>query len=133
MIIEKARELGLALSESKEFIEMNEAQRAMELDEALMQKINRFNEMQSQIMELMSSKDEAQAEISMLSAEAEALRTELIKNETFVKMLETQVAFQTLMKRVNRVIGVCIGAEIDNDEDAATDCSGNCAGCHNCQ
>lgn len=133
MIIEKARELGIALSESEEFRAMNDAQRVMELDEALMQKLNRFNEIQSQIMEIMSSKDGAQAEISMLSAEAEALRTELIGNETFVKMLETQVAFQALMKRVNRVISVCIGAEIENDENEHTDCSGNCSGCHNCQ
>lgn len=130
MIIEKARELGIALSESQEFQAMNDAQRAMEQDEALMEKLNLFNEKQGRIMELMSSEEGAQAEISLLSAEMEALRTSLIENETFVEMLETQAAFQALMKRVNRAIGICIGAQMDDEQEDG--CGGNCSGCHGC-
>jgi cell fate (sporulation/competence/biofilm development) regulator YlbF (YheA/YmcA/DUF963 family) len=130
MIIEKARELGIALSESEEFVAMNEAQRAMERDESLMENLASFNEKQSRIMELMSSEDGAQAEISMLSTEMEALRTSLIENETFVKMLETQGAFQALMKRVNRAIGACIGADMEDEENGG--CGGGCSGCRGC-
>ena len=131
MIIEKARELGIALSESQEFQAMNDAQRAMEQDETLMEKLSLFNEKQSRIMELMSSEEGVQAEISLLSAEMEALRAALIENETFVNMLETQAAFQALMKRVNRAIGICIGAQME-DEEQESGCGGNCSGCHSC-
>jgi cell fate (sporulation/competence/biofilm development) regulator YlbF (YheA/YmcA/DUF963 family) len=109
---------------------MNDAQRAMEQDEALMEKLNLFNEKQGRIMELMSNEEGAQAEISLLSAEMEALRTSLIENEAFVEMLETQAAFQALMKRVNRAIGICIGAQMDDGQEDG--CGGNCSGCNGC-
>ncbi|HOG01890.1 MAG TPA: YlbF family regulator [Clostridia bacterium] len=130
MIIEKARELGIALSESEEFTAMNEAKLAMERDEALMEKLAAFNEKQSRIMEMMSEEEVSQAEISRLSAEMETLRTSLIEDETFVRMLETQGAFQALMKRVNRAIGVCIGADLEQEENGG--CGGDCAGCRGC-
>lgn len=130
MIIEKAKELGIALSESEEFRAMNEAERAMETDEGLMAKINEFNHKQSRIMELLSADEGDQAQISLLSAQMEALRTELIENEAFVKMLETQATFQALMKRVNRAIGMCIGADMEENEEAG--CGGHCSGCSGC-
>lgn len=130
MIIEKAKELGIALSESDEFRAMNDAQRAMEEDEALMAKLSDFNEKQNRMMELLSADEGDQAQVSLLSAQMEALRTQLIEDDTFVKMLETQTVFQALMKRVNRAIGLCIGAEIEDEEDAG--CGGNCSGCHGC-
>ncbi len=131
MIIEKARELGIALSESEEFRAMNEAKLAMERDEALMEKLAAFNEKQSSIMELMSGDDVSQAELSLLSSEMEAIRTSLIENDAFVRMLETQGAFQELMKRVNRAIGVCIGADMEEDGEGSG-CGGDCAGCRGC-
>ncbi len=130
MIIEKAKELGIALSESDEFRAMNDAQRAMEEDEALMAKLSDFNEKQNRMMELLSADEGDQAQVSLLSAQMEALRTQLIEDDTFVKMLETQTVFQALMKRVNRAIGLCIGAEIEDEEEAG--CGGNCSGCHGC-
>lgn len=130
MIIEKARELGIALSESEEYRAMNEAQLAMERDETLMAKLNEFNELQSRIMELMSDEDCAHDEINGLSARMEAVRAALIENDSFTRMLETQSAFQALMKRVNRAIGVCIGADMGDEN--AQGCGGNCAGCSGC-
>ncbi len=130
MIIEKARELGIALSESEEFTAMNDAQRAMEQDETLMERLNAFNAKQSRIMELMSGEENAQDEIGALSTQMEAIRTALLESETFVRMLETQSAFQELMKRVNRAIGVCIGADIESTEESG--CGGNCSGCRGC-
>ncbi len=130
MIIEKAKELGIALSESEEFRAMNEAQCAMETDKDLMGKINEFNHKQSRIMELLGADEGDQAQINALSAQLEALRTELVENEAFVKMLETQSTFQALMQRVNRAIGMCIGADVEENEE--TGCGGQCSGCSGC-
>ena len=54
MIIEKARELGIAISESEEFINMTRTREAMEADEQLMANLNEYNAMQQSIMDIMS-------------------------------------------------------------------------------
>lgn len=132
MIIEKARELGIALSESDEFRNMSEAQRAMELDTAIMAKLDEFNSRQSRIMEVMSGEESDPDEMSALSTQMEAIRGQLLTEEKFVKMLETQAAFEALMKRVNRAIGVCIGADMSEDDEEGHNCGGDCSGCSGC-
>lgn len=42
MILEKARELGIALSESDEFINMTRTREAMEADTQLMDELNEY-------------------------------------------------------------------------------------------
>lgn len=132
MIIDKARELGIALSETEEFKNMNEAQRAMELDSEIMAKLDEFNSKQSRIMEVMSGEESDPDEMSALSTQMEAIRGQLLAEEKFVKMLEAQAAFEALMKRVNRAIGVCIGAEMTEDDDGTHSCGGDCSGCSGC-
>ncbi len=132
MIIDKARELGIALSETEEFKNMNEAQRAMELDSEIMAKLDEFNSKQSRIMEVMSGEESDPDEMSALSTQMEAIRGQLLAEEKFVKMLEAQAAFEALMKRVNRAIGVCIGAEMTEDDDETHSCGGDCSGCSGC-
>ena len=49
MILEKARELGIALSESDEFINMTRTREAMEADTQLMDELNEYNAMSERI------------------------------------------------------------------------------------
>ena len=75
-----------------------------------------------------------------MSRDIERLHDELIANETFRAMLEAQAEFQQLMKRVNAIIGMCIGAENraeetddgEDDEGGCGGCSGCCANCSGC-
>ena len=101
MILEKARELGIALSESDEFINMTRTREAMEADTQLMDELNEYNAMQESIARLLTMDGDNQAEIQQMSRDIERLHDELIANETFRAMLEAQAEFQQLMKRVN--------------------------------
>ncbi len=130
MIIEKARELGIALSESEEFLRMNRARAAMEADATLMSALDEYNQKQNDIMELMSG-DADVSEIQGMSADLERLHDMLTSSELFTAMLEAQNGFQALMKRVNRAIGLCVGMEIEEDGDSA--CGSDCAHCAGCK
>ena len=111
MILEKARELGIALSESDEFINMTRTREAMEAYTQLMDELNQDNAMHEAIARLLTMDGDNQAEIQQMSRDIERLHDELIANETFRAMLEAQAEFQQRMKRVNAIIGRCIGAE----------------------
>ncbi len=129
MIIEKARELGIAISESEEFINMTRTREAMEADEQLMANLNEYNAMQQSIMDVMSSDTDNTQAVQDMSRDIERLHDELLANETFHAMLEAQARFQQLMKQVNRVIGLCIGAEEHNEPDSDEEEEGGCNGC----
>ena len=129
MIIEKARELGIAISESEEFINMTRTREAMEADEQLMANLNEYNAMQQSIMDIMSSDTDNTQAVQDMSRDIERLHDELLANETFHAMLEAQARFQQLMKQVNRVIGLCIGAEEHNEPDSDEAEEGGCNGC----
>lgn len=129
MIIEKARELGIAISESEEFINMTRTREAMEADEQLMANLNEYNAMQQSIMDIMSSDTDNTQAVQDMSRDIERLHDELLANETFHAMLEAQARFQQLMKQVNRVIGLCIGAEEHNEPDSDKEEEGGCNGC----
>ncbi len=133
MILEKARELGIALSESDEFINMTRTREAMEADTQLMDELNEYNAMQESIARLLTMDGDNQTEIQQMSRDIERLHDELIANETFRAMLEAQAEFQQLMKRVNAIIGMCIGAESRAEEtDGGEDDEGGCGGCSGC-
>lgn len=131
MIIEKARELGLALSESEEYALVERTRLAMEADEALMAKLNEYNGKQAEVMELMGADGDNVASVQELSRDISRLHDELLADETFRAVLEAQANFQALMKRVNKVIGMCIGAEQQEDDDE-DGCGGNCSHCSGC-
>ena len=72
MILEKARELGIALSESDEFINMTRTREAMEADTQLMDELNEYNAMQESIARLLTMDGDNQAEIQQMRSAAHA-------------------------------------------------------------
>ncbi len=137
MILEKARELGIALSESDEFINMTRTREAMEADQALMDEFNEYNALHESIAQMLALDGDNQSAIQESSRDLERLHESLLANETFIAMLEAQGEFQQLMKRVNSVIGMCIGADNESNDSSQCDeqeggCSGSCAHCSGC-
>ena len=129
MIIEKARELGIAISESEEFINMTRTREAMEADEQLMAHPNEYNAMQQSIMDIMSSDTDNTQAVQDMARDIERLHDELLANEAFHAMLEAQARFQEVTNQVNRIIGLCRGAEEHNEPDADEEEEGGCNGC----
>ncbi|MDO5110858.1 MAG: YlbF family regulator [Clostridia bacterium] len=132
MIIEKARELGLAISESPEFVSMMEARKKVDGDPVISGMIGQYSDMQKNITEMLEASDiDAQA-IRSMTAQMEEIQGTLLSTPEFVKAMETQNDFQQLMERVNAEIGACIGAPAQ-DEDAEHGCSGHCSSCGGCK
>ena len=129
MVIEKARELGIALSETEEFRHMLEARLKLENDGALSGAVRAYGEKQGELVEILSREDAEDGKVQSLSSEIRDLEELLAHSGLFQELMQAQRDFQKLMERVNRVIGACIGAE----EDPEHPCSGSCAECGGCK
>ncbi|MCE5234890.1 MAG: YlbF family regulator [Clostridiaceae bacterium] len=129
MVIEKARELGLALSESVEFKRLNDARTAIDADNALTDMIDSFTNKRQEVIEALSDEDADRALLSAASREMERLQAILLENSLFKEMLDAQNDFQSLMSRVNSEIAACIGMEGGDNEG----CGGSCATCGGCK
>lgn len=132
MVIDKARELGIALSESPEFQRMLRARAAIEENETLANTIALLQEKQDLIADRLSEGEDSDCRIDLvtLSNEIDDIQRDLMESEPFVEMLDAQHEFENLMQRVNREIAVCIGADFNEN---STGCSGNCGGCGGCK
>ncbi|MDL2258350.1 YlbF family regulator [Eubacteriales bacterium OttesenSCG-928-K08] len=129
MVLDKARELGLALSESPEFQRMAAARAILDTDTLAFEALNTFKEKQSQLVELLSSEEPDRLIVAALSKEVEDLQNTLLSNPVFAEAMAAQNEFQSLMNKVNSEIAICIGME----EAQAPDCSGgSCEGCPGC-
>ena len=127
MVIDKARELGLALSESPEFQRMLRARAAIEENETLTNTIALLQEKQDLIADRLAEGEDSdfRIDLSTLSNEIDDIQRDLMESEPFIEMLEAQHEFENLMQRVNREIAACIGADFNE--------SGNCGGCGGCK
>lgn len=134
MIIEKAQELGLALSESAEFRRMMEAKAAMDRNERIQDMMLNYTQKRDNIVDIMEGEGPDKNEMMDLSRQMDEIQSALMTDPVFMEMMEAQQGFQTLMQQVNKTIAACIGLD---DPDAAVSegsgCTGSCTSCPGCK
>ena len=130
MIIDKARELGIALSESEEFLRMTAAREAMENDENVTSMLNEYQSKQDQIVDMLSEPACDREAVVAMTADVERIQAALICDPVFSELMDAQNDFQQLMSKVNAVIGSCIGVEPPASDGG---CSGSCSSCSGCK
>lgn len=133
MVIEKARELGMALNESAEFQRMAKARASIDADAELHALLEKFNQKQYEMMNRLSedNMDEDDAtDVHAASLDLERMQKELLDSAKFGEMLAAQSEFIALMKKVNNIIGLCVGIE---PTDEIESCGGDCSGCSGCK
>lgn len=128
MILEKARDLGLALSETQEFLRMQSARAVLDANETVTSTLQDYQQKQEQLLDLLSSDNPERLQVSALSRDVETLQEQLLSNPVFSEAMEAQNAFSQLMAQVNREISACIGVQ-QSEESCGGSCSG-CSGCH---
>jgi len=134
MIIEKAQELGIALSESTEFHRMMEAKDAMDKHEHIQGMMREYNQKREDIVNLMQGEDVGKNEMMELSHQIDDIQGNLMTHPVFLEMIEAQQGFQSLMQQVNRTIAACIGLDDSDIDDSPEDgCSGSCSSCAGCK
>ena len=129
MILEQARELGIALANSDEFIRMKQAQKALEQNEAVFSLTRELEEKRLRLVSFFTGDDSDSADAIELTNDIERLQGQLQENPLFLAYVKTESDFSSLITAVDKEINACIEA----DEQVTVSCSGNCSVCGGCK
>ena len=127
-MIELARELGLALASSAEFLRMRAAQNAVETNEGVNALLGELNEKRNRLMTILAEDEPDNLEALQLTNDIDRLEGQLQESPLFAELIEAQTAFSAVLKAINDEINACIGGETSSSE-----CGGDCSGCSGCK
>lgn len=126
-VIDKAKQLGEEIANSKELLEMREAELVMTRDPEALSIIQKFNEkqrifrtIQEQGLELTDSQ----------KREADELESEMLDNPYIYNFFKAQQTFEKVLEQINNIIGEAIGMGGGGCSCDSDDC-GTC-GCEEC-
>lgn len=124
-IIEKAKELGKVLSESKELNTMREAEKMMMENQEARDSIGQFDEKQraSQVIQAQGLQlTEGQVK------ELEELEFKMLNNPYVYNFFKAQQEFQNILESINNIIGEAIGIKQQGCgcDDESCGCDGEC-------
>jgi cell fate (sporulation/competence/biofilm development) regulator YlbF (YheA/YmcA/DUF963 family) len=128
-MIELARELGLALANSCEFIQMKQAQSDFEQNEAISLLMQELNEKRERLISILTDEEGDNLEAVSLTNDIERLEAQLKESPLYGELVAAQSAFSAMLTAVNDEINACIGAETSQ----SSGCSGDCGGCGGCK
>jgi cell fate (sporulation/competence/biofilm development) regulator YlbF (YheA/YmcA/DUF963 family) len=128
-VIELARELGVALANSAEFIRMKTAQNAVESDEAVTALLTELNEKRERLVSTLAEDETDNLEALRLTDDIDRLEGQLQENPMFTELMAAQAAFSSVLRTINDEINACIGGETS----ASAACDGSCESCGGCK
>ena len=131
MVIQKAHELGEAISQSEEYAKLMYAQDALELDYDGLANMNLLQQQQKKLADIMSHPSTTQEDIKALSDEVDVLQTKLLSDEVFMEYLNAQQAFQKLIADVIKTLAdyMAINNLVSTDVCGHGGCNGHCGSC----
>ena len=130
-ILEKARELGRLIAESKEFQNLNEEEQNASSNAELSDLLAEYTDLHDKIAAMELDSDENEEALSKLENEADELQNQIANHESMLSVNLARLNFNRMMERVNRALQAKLTGE---DEFAAEEgcSSGGCAGCSGC-
>ena len=126
-MIQLARELGLALANSAEFINMKQAQADFESSEAITKLMLELNEKRDRLISILADDSNTDFEAVSLTNDIDRLEAQLRESPLYTELVSAQTAFSMVLTAVNEEINACIGG------DTSTGCAGNCGSCGGCK
>lgn len=126
-MIELARELGLALANSAEFINMKQAQAAFESNEAVSELMRELEEKSVRLIQVSSEDEIDNIEAVSLTDDIDRLKAQIRECPLYEQLVSAQNAFSIVLNAVNEEINACIGGE------SASGCEGDCSACGSCR
>jgi len=133
MILEKARELGIALSQSDEFLRLQSANEMLENNEPVSSLIQEYRQQQDTLLAILAGDQDIDVQtVTTLSNDIEAMKNQLLENPIFSEVLQAQQEFEQLVSQVHQEINSCIGITSPAVDHVSGSCSGNCASCKGC-
>lgn len=129
MILDQARELGIALANSEEFLSMKQAQKALEANEAVFSLTKELDAKRMKLVSIFSGNNSDGDDAVELTNDIERLQGQLQENPLFLAYVKKESGFSALITAVDREINACI----ETNERETISCSGNCSACGGCK
>lgn len=122
-VIEKARELGLEISNSIELIQMRDTQNAMLANPEARTLVEEFNNKQKYYMSLRQQGLELSED---QKKDVEGLEQRMLDNPLIVDFFRSQQNFEKMLEEINQIISQSITGEAHSCSD---ECCSSCSGC----
>ena len=130
-IIELSRELGRKIQQEEAYIAMQEANKAVETDEALQALIGEFNLYKLQLNEKLTAAERDEEAIKEINTKMRTLYADIMVNPAMIKLNESKTAFDAVMNRVFAIVSNSANGEDPNTTDYSA-CTGSCSTCGGC-
>ncbi|MBQ8000477.1 MAG: YlbF family regulator [Ruminococcus sp.] len=130
-IIELSRELGRKIQQEESYVALQEANKAVEADEALQSLIGEFNLLKLQLNEKLTAAERDEEAIKELNTKMRTLYADIMANDAMIKLNESKNAFDAVMQRVFAIVSNSANGEDPNTTDYHA-CSGSCSTCGGC-
>ena len=122
-IFEKARELGEAIIESKEYKELKEAELRQEQDEDALRLLKEYSDVRSRLAAEIQKGDVDDSRIAEIREELEEAYEKMTTNDSITAYINAQRTFQAIIEQMNNILSFHITGKMPGG------CSGNCSSC----
>lgn len=126
-IIEKTKELGKLIQDSKQVKEFNLAKIAYDSDEEVQRLIQEFNLHKMTMMSLTQGEEQDQERIKEVEERIKDVYEKIMATDKMQQFQAASKAVQELLNQVNGIISYYVTGE--EPTDCTHDCS-TCGGCH---
>ena len=130
-IIEISRELGRKIQQEETYVALQEANKAVEADEALQALIGEFNLYKLNLNEKLTAAERDEEAIKELNTKMRTLYADIMVNPSMIKLNESKTAFDSVMNRVFAIVSNSANGEDPNTTDYHA-CTGSCESCGGC-
>ncbi len=130
-IIEFSRELGRKIQQEETYVALQEANKAVEADEALQALIGEFNLYKLNLNEKLTAAERDEEAIKELNTKMRTLYADIMVNDSMAKLNEAKNAFDAVMNRVFAIVSNSANGEDPNTTDYHA-CTGSCESCGGC-
>ncbi|MEE0867293.1 MAG: YlbF family regulator [Clostridia bacterium] len=125
-IFEKARELGEAIIESKEFKELKEAEQNQENDPVALELLKKYSDVRTKLASEIQKGDVGEERMNAIREELEQAYEEMTTNDNITAYINAQRTFQAIIDQMNNIISFHITGKMPGG------CSGSCSTCGGC-
>ena len=122
-IFEKARELGEAIIESKEYQELKKAEAEQENDAEAMKLLQDYSILRSKLAEEIQKGDPGEERMNAIRTELEEAYEKVTENDHITAYINAQRMFQAIIDQMNNIISFHITGKMPGG------CSGSCESC----
>ena len=122
-IFEKARELGEAIIDSKEYLELKKAEAEQENDPEAMKLLADYSALRSKLAQEIQKGDVSEERMQEVRAQLEEAYEKVTENDHITAYINAQRLFQAIIDQMNNIISYHITGKMPGG------CSGSCESC----